>query len=52
MVTKGKWGKDKLGVGTDVWKLFYVEWINNGDLLYSTGSYTQYFVITYKVKEY
>ena len=25
--------------------------INNQDLLYSTGNYTQYFVITYKGKE-
>ena len=28
----------------------YIE-ITNKDLLYSTGNYTQYFVITYKGKE-
>ena len=28
------------------------EVITNKDLLYSTGNYTQYFVITYKGKEY
>ena len=26
--------------------------MNNKDLLYSTGNYTQYFVTTYKGKEY
>ena len=26
--------------------------MNNKDLLYSTGNYTQYFVISYKGKEY
>ena len=46
MVTKGeRRGRDKLGVWeqqihTTIYK------INNKDLLYSTGNYTQYFVIT------
>ena len=31
--------------------LLYIKYITNKDLLYSTGSYTQYFVITYKGKE-
>ena len=48
---KGKgWGRDKLGVWewhihTTIYK------INNKELLYSTGNYTQYFEITYKGKE-
>ena len=31
--------------------LLYKKYINNQDLLYSTGNYTQYFVITYSGKE-
>ena len=31
--------------------LLYLKQIINKDLLYSTGNYTQYFVITYKGKE-
>ena len=33
-------------------KLFYIEWINNKVLLYSTGNYSQYPVINYNGKEY
>ena len=29
----------------------YIEWINNKVLLYSTGNYVQYLVITYNGKE-
>ena len=32
--------------------LLYIKEMNNKDLLYSTGNYTQYVVITYKGKEY
>ena len=31
--------------------LLYLEYANNKDLLYSTGKYTQYLVITYNGKE-
>ena len=37
------------GFGISRCKLVYREWIK--DLPYSTGNYTQYFVITYKEKE-
>ena len=33
-------------------KLLYIAWINNKDLLYSTGNYTQYPVINHYGKEY
>ena len=33
-------------------KLFYIEWINNKVLLYRTGNYIQYSVISHKGKEY
>ena len=29
-----------------------MKWVTNRDLLHSTGNYTQYFVISYKRKEY
>ena len=32
-------------------KLLYIEWVNNKVLLYSTGNYTQYFLINYQGKE-
>ena len=28
-------------------KLIYIEWINNKDLLYSTGKYTEYLMINH-----
>ena len=33
-------------------KLVYAEWINNKVLLYSTGNYIQYSVISHNGKEY
>ena len=33
-------------------KLLYIEWINNGVLLYSTGNYIQYPIINHNGKEY
>ena len=34
-----------------MYTLLYLKHITNKDLLYSTGNYTQYFVIIYKEKE-
>ena len=33
-------------------KLSHIEWINNKILLYSTGEYIQYSLISYNGKEY
>ena len=48
-------GKDVGGInqefGINIYTLLYIKQITNRDLLYSTGNYTQYFVITYKGKE-
>ena len=33
-------------------RLFYMEWINNKALLYSTGNYIQYLIINHNRKEY
>ena len=38
-------------VGVSRCKLLYIGWINNRVLLYSTGNYIQYLVITYNGKE-
>ena len=35
----------------DMYTLLYFKWITNEDLLYSTGNYVQYLVITYNGKE-
>ena len=37
--------------GINIYTPLYIKQITNKDLLYSTGNYTQYFVITYKGKE-
>ena len=37
--------------GINMYNLLYIKEINNKDPLYSTGNYTQYFVITYEGKE-
>ena len=42
---------DERKVGLNIYTLLYIKYITNKDLLYSTGNYTQYFVITYKGKE-
>ena len=39
------------GGGIDIYTLLYIKWITNKDLLYSTGNYTQYLVITHHGKE-
>ena len=43
--------KDGLGVGIGIFIQLYMEWLANGDLLYSTGNSTQYSVIIYVRKE-
>ena len=49
---KGK-GKERINqeLKINVKTLPYIKQITNKDLLYSTGNYTQYFVVTYKGKE-
>ena len=48
---KGKGGWGELGVWDyHIYTTIY-KWITNKDLLYSTGSYIQYFIITYMGKE-
>ena len=53
MVTKGErgWGEINQEFGINRYTLLYIKQINNKDLLYSTGNYTQCFVISYKGKE-
>ena len=50
-----KRGKRRGGInqdlGINIYTLLYIKQITNKDLLYSTGNYTQYFVITYEGKE-
>ena len=54
MVTKAKtWcmGRINQEFEINIYTLLYIKQINNKGLLYSTGNYIQYFVITYKGKE-
>ena len=52
MVTKGEGeGGINQEFGINRYALLYIKWITNKDLLYSTGNYTQYFVIACKGKE-
>ena len=52
MVTKGERGGGiNQEFGINIYTLLYTKQITNKDLLYSTGNYTQYLVITYKGKE-
>ena len=39
----------EFGINRDT--LLYIKWINNKDLLYSTGNYIQYLVISYNGRE-
>ena len=48
MVTKGGGINQEFGINK--YTLLYIKQINNKDLLYSTGSYTQHLVIIYKGK--
>ena len=54
MVTKGdsQGEGDKLEVWINIYTLLYIKQVNNKDLLYSTGNYIQYLVITYNGKEF
>ena len=45
----GEWIKLEFGINRYI--LLYIKEINNKDLLYSTGNYIQYLVITYNGKE-
>ena len=44
-------GRDKLEIGINIYTLLFIKQKNNKDLLYRTGSYIQYLVITYNGKE-
>ena len=46
---EGSWGGMNWEFGVSRRKLL-LGWINNKDLLYSTGNYIQYLVINYKLK--
>ena len=48
---KGGWGGINQEFGINIYTLLYMKQITKKDLLYSTGNYTKYFVITYKGKE-
>ena len=49
---RGKVGKGiNQEFGINIYTLLYIKQIIYKDLLYSTGNYTQYFVINYKGKE-
>ena len=51
MVTKGEMGRElNQEFGINIYISLYIKQINK-ILLYSTGNYTQYFVITYKGRE-
>ena len=52
MVNKGERGGGiNQEFGINIYTLLYIKQITNKDLLYSTGNYAQYFVITYTGKE-
>ena len=53
MVMKGEKGGDEINqaFGINRYTVLYIKQITNKDLWFSTGNYTQYFVITYMGKE-
>ena len=53
MVTKGEMWRGGINqeLGINIYTLLSIKQINNKDILYSTGNYIQYFVITYMGKE-
>ena len=53
MVTNGnsEQGEMKQDLGINKYTLLYVKQVNGKNLLYSTGNYIQYLVITYNGKE-
>ena len=51
-LSKGRWKRGiKSEYEINICTLLYIKQIINRDLLYSTGKYTQYFIITNKEKE-
>ena len=48
---KGRGGRIYLGFWINRYGPLYVKQINNKDLLYSTGNYIQYLIVTYSGKE-
>ena len=48
---KGKGGGSNQEIGINTYILLYMKYITNKNILYSTGKYTQYFIITNKEKE-
>ena len=42
--------REKLGDQVNIYTLVYIKQITNKDLLYSTGNYTQYYVMIYMGK--
>ena len=46
-----QWKKQEREFGINRYTLPYIKQINNKDLLYSTGNYIQYLLITYNGKE-
>ena len=53
MVMKGEKGGDEINqaFGINRYTVLYIKQITNKDLWFSTGNYTQYFVISHKGKE-
>ena len=49
---RGKGRRTNQEFAINRYKLLYIKQINNNDLLYSTGNYIQYLIITYNGKEY
>ena len=54
MVTMGK--RERRGglnwvIGIDIHTLLYIKWITNKNLLYGTGNFTQYSVMTCRGKQ-
>ena len=47
----GGGGKKNQEFGINIYTLLFIKQKNNKDLLYRTGSYIQYLVITYNGKE-
>ena len=45
-------GRDGLGVGINRCKVLYIGWINHKVLLYNTGHYIQYCVLSHNREEY
>ena len=52
LLPKGKKGGEiNSEFGINIYTLLYIKQITSKDILYSTGEYTKYFIITYEGKE-